>query len=336
MANSTENTLQALASLLASKMPEKVEVTSPTAATMAAAAEMQNRELEAKLEALKTEVMAMFSQYTPAPKEIVVKTINGDIKVNGLTHECFEAVINLVNNEIPVYMAGPAGTGKSHIARQVAEALKLDFWFSNCITQEYQVTGFIDANGRYHETAFYNAFTKGGLFFLDELDGSVPEALIHLNTALANGYFDFPTGRVEAHKDFRVIAAGNTLGTGADSQYTGRYQLDASTLDRFFVLKVDYSEALEMALSGNNAELVSFIHGFRKACDSAGISCIASYRSIQRIATLEKLLSLDEVLLGSLTKGLPKDDLRTIIANIPDMDDNKYFKALKKVQRNAA
>lgn len=334
--SSTENTLQALASLLAEKMPSQVAVSSPAVGAAATAAEIAHNEMETRLENFRTEVKTMLAQYTPAAKEIIVKTASSAEKVEGLTHECFENVLNLVNNEIPVYMAGPAGTGKSHIARQVAQALKLDFWFSNCITQEYQVTGFIDANGRYHETAFYNAFTKGGLFFLDELDGSVPEALIHLNTALANGYFDFPTGRAEAHKDFRVIAAGNTVGTGADNEYTGRYQLDASTLDRFFLLNVDYSEALEMAISGNNQELVTFIHGFRNACKAAGINCIASYRSIERIAKLEKIMNVVDVVRGSLLKGLSKDDLRTIVGNMSDFENNKYCRAVRTAQRKAA
>ena len=73
---------------------------------------------------------------------------------------------------------GPAGTGKNFIAKQVADALGLDFYFSNAVTQEYKITGYGDANGEFVKTQFFDAFTKGGLFLLDEMDASCPEALI--------------------------------------------------------------------------------------------------------------------------------------------------------------
>ena len=117
-----------------------------------------------------------------------------------------------------MFLAGPAGSGKNVICKQIAKALDLDFYFSNAVTQEYKLTGFTDANGTYHESQFYKAFRNGGLFMLDEMDASIPEVLIILNAAIANRYFDFPApiGYVEAHPDFRVVAAGNTFGNGAD------------------------------------------------------------------------------------------------------------------------
>lgn len=262
----------------------------------------------------------------PQKQVLEVKTPAGAKEIKGVTHEALSTVLNLLAADIPVYMAGPAGTGKSHIARQAAEALDLNFYFSNCVTQEYKLTGFIDANGKYHETQFYKAFCEGGLFFLDEMDGSIPEVLIHLNAALANGWFDFPTGRKEAHKDFRVIAAGNTLGTGADAQYTGRYQLDASSLDRFFIVSVDYSESIEKALTNDNGELLEFCHKWRSACKEAGINSLFTYRALDRINKLESVMSLDLVLKGSLVKDLNKDDLHTIIPELPV--NNKYTRGL--------
>lgn len=127
-----------------------------------------------------------------------IRSPEGIHKVVGTTHEKFDEVANIVNLDIPVYLTGKAGTGKNVICQQVAEALGLDFYFTNAVTQEYKLTGFIDANGNYQETQFYKAFTKGGLFFLDEMDASIPETLIILNAAIANRYFDFPTGKVSA------------------------------------------------------------------------------------------------------------------------------------------
>lgn len=258
-----------------------------------------------------------------------VKTPKGKTEFKGLVHECFDKVLNLVNMDIPVFLSGAAGTGKNVICKQVAEALNLEFYFTNAVTQEYQLKGFIDANGTYHETQFFKAFTNGGLFFLDEMDGSIPETLIILNSAIANRYFDFPTGKVEAHPDFRIISAGNTVGTGADIEYTGRFQLDASSLDRFALIEVGYSQTIEMGITGNNEELCKFARKFREITSDAGIRCLFTYRAMERITKLEDCFDLSEVLQMSLTKGLGKDDIKIIAKQF--QFSNKYVEALKKL-----
>lgn len=247
----------------------------------------------------------------------------------GITHEKFDDVLKLVEMNIPVFLVGQAGTGKNVICKQVAEALGLEFYFTNAVTQEYQIKGFIDANGRYHETQFYKAFTNGGLFFLDEMDGSIPETLIMLNSAIANGYFDFPTGKVTAHKDFRIISAGNTIGMGADIEYTGRYQLDASSLDRFALIDINYSPKIEEALSMGNNELCQFARAFRKICSESSIRCLFTYRAIERIAKLEKVFPLPEVLKIALIKGLGSDDINIIKKKFTIR--NKYTEAFNSL-----
>ena len=265
------------------------------------------------------------------PKRVEIKIGDQAHTVTGTTHEVFKTVLNMVSCDIPVYLTGKAGTGKNVICKQVAEALGLDFYFTNAVTQEYKLTGFIDANGKYQETQFYKAFTKGGLFFLDEMDASVPETLVILNAAIANRYFDFPCGKVDASPNFRVIAAGNTLGTGADINYTGRYCLDRASLDRFALIHVDYSPSIERAVTNNNEPLVEFAEGFRKVCDDAGIECLCSYRSMERISKLEKLMELPVVMEIALLKGLDVDS-RTVILEklrgIAGMTGNRYANAI--------
>lgn len=267
------------------------------------------------------------------PKVVKVESPKGTHEFKGVTHEKFGEVLNLVNADIPVFLTGAAGTGKNVLCKQVAEALNLEFYFSNAVTQEYKITGFIDANGTFHETQFYHAFTHGGLFMLDEMDASIPEVLVMLNAAIANRYFDFPTGRVEAHEDFRLIAAGNTFGTGADIEYTGRYQLDAASLDRFALVEIDYSPQIEKAISDGDDQLLEYIHSFRKAVKKAGIKHLATYRSIERIAKLGDTMELSEVLKICLLKNLQKDDLRIIVDTMKNdvNGSNKYYAATRKV-----
>jgi midasin (ATPase involved in ribosome maturation) len=266
------------------------------------------------------------------PQVHVVQTPKETVKIEGVVHEKFDTVLNLVNADIPVFLTGAAGTGKNVICKQISKAMNLEFYFSNAVTQEYKLTGFIDANGRFHETQFYQAFTKGGLFMLDEIDASIPEVLIILNAAIANRYFDFPTGRVEAHEDFRLIAAGNTFGTGADIEYTGRFQLDAASLDRFALVEIDYSPTIEKAIAQGDSELVDFIHAFRSAVKEAGMKHLATYRSIERISKLKEVMNLVDVLKMCLLKNLGVDDIRILNENMRSaLSGNKYAVAMRKM-----
>lgn len=248
-----------------------------------------------------------------------------------VVHKKFETVVKFVSANEPVFLTGAAGSGKNVLCKQVAKALGLDFYFSNAVTQEYKITGFTDAMGTFHETQFYKAFKNGGLFMLDEMDASIPEVLVILNAAIANRYFDFPApiGYVEAHPNFRVVAAGNTFGLGADMEYVGRNQLDMASLDRFAVVEVDYDKDIEMSVANNDAELVEFADAFRAACAKAGVRHVFSYRAIGRIAKMQEAIGLKETMKTCLLKNLQSDDIQMVV-NEMSICDNKYLKVIKE------
>lgn len=79
--------------------------------------------------------------YGKLPEVHIIKTSTDTTRVEGTTHEKFDRVLQLVSADIPVFLTGEAGTGKNVICKQVAEALKLDFYFTNAVTQEYKLTG---------------------------------------------------------------------------------------------------------------------------------------------------------------------------------------------------
>lgn len=255
-----------------------------------------------------------------------------DYKTDDVLHKDFDLILSLLMEREPVYLYGPAGTGKSYIAQQAAKALNVEYYYSNAITDDVQLKGFIDANGNYHSTQFYDAFTKGGVFLLDELDGSIPEALILLNNALANREFPFPTGKTKAHPDFMVIAAGNTYGTGGDNVYTGRSVLDAASMDRFSVIFVDYDMQIESKLCENDNELVKFAHDFRQAAEKTGIHCLFTYRGIKRLHTMVKFTTVENALRIGLVKGLAADDVRMICNNL--LLENSWKAALLNIANN--
>jgi hypothetical protein len=169
---------------------------------------------------------------------------------NELMHNKLPLVMAGVRAGVPLFLSGDAGAGKTTMCKQIARLLKRDFFFTGAINSEYKLTGFIDAQGRIVSTAFIRAFKEGGIFLFDEIDASLPAAVLPFNAATANRIADLPEGIVEAHPDFVAIAAGNTTGRGADRLYVGRMQQDAAVLDRYALVNIDIDEALEAALVG--------------------------------------------------------------------------------------
>lgn len=249
---------------------------------------------------------------------------------NEVRHEKFDKIVTLLNEKLAVYLYGPAGTGKSNLAKQIAKYMKLDFYPMSTITQEFKFTGYEDGHGLYHDTNFYKAVKKGGLFFIDEMDSCASEVLVGMNACLANGYFDFPHETIECHKDFVVISAGNTIGRGANEDYAGRQALDLSTLDRFLSIKIDYDINIDMAVAKNDELLVQFAHALRKASDETEITILMSYRAIGNIAKLSDKFDLVELMDMAVIKGMGKDDANMLVRNMNIDSTNKYYKAFKK------
>lgn len=252
-------------------------------------------------------------------------------------HDRYDEIKCCLECNIPVYLAGPAGSGKNFTVEQIANELGWKFYFSNSVQQEYKLTGFIDAGGEFHETEFSKACkdaAKGNdvVFFLDEMDASIPEVLVLLNAAIANGYFEFPDGKVNFDGKVHFVAAGNTVGNGADDMYTGRMVLDQATLDRFAIIEFDYCLKIEMSITHNNAELVEFIHQMRKEAESKGIRATFSYRCMTMVTKLEaKGMNLEMAMKISIVKGLDKDTINTFNPN----GNTKYHNALRKIQMAA-
>lgn len=263
-------------------------------------------------------------------KEEPKQTKQEEVKENKeVRHYQYDTIKACIENDIPVYLAGEAGTGKNFTLEQISWELGLEFYFTNSVQQEYKLTGFIDAGGTYHETEFYKAFKDGGIFFLDEMDASIPEVLVLLNAAIANKYFEFPNGKIHAHKNFRVVAAGNTVGSGADEMYTGRMVLDQATLDRFAIIEFGYDRNIELSISNNNEDLVDFIRDLRTEANSNGIRATFSYRCIMMVTKLEKTnIPLKQIIAIAVFKGMTKDTINSFRA----MGSNKYYKALYDLQ----
>ena len=210
----------------------------------------------------------------------------------------FDEVKTLVEANIPVLLSGTKGSGKTTLAMDVAKALNLTMY---SVTMTRQTTlgmllGFINVTGVYIPSDIYKAAVNGGLVLLDEINGGDPNVLLCLNT-IENGYIAFPHhGVVHLHKDFRLIATQNP----GDSAYTGRTQLDASTLDRFDKVDVKLDNNLEKSLVSPSA--YQKITVLREVVKELNLSIEVSMRDCLRLQK-RKDLNLDENFIANLLKN---------------------------------
>lgn len=278
-------------------------------------------------------ISEMIDNKIEASKSFTVKVNDApEVKIEGTPHAKFEETLFWCANRMPVYLYGPAGTGKNVLSQQIAEALNLDFYYAGCLQFKSDLEGFVNAAGEYVETDFYKAFTQGGVFLLDEIDGTAAEVLVAFGAALANRYYNFPKyGRIQAHPDFVVIAAGNTAGRGATEAYNGRYQLDASTLDRFAFVQLDYDVTIELKVAGGDADLVEFAHDLRNAIKNCGLTYTVSTRAIKRISMGMKFDKIDKKNLfnSALCSGWAPEDISMLQPLVSG--NNKYGKIFKSL-----
>jgi cobaltochelatase CobS len=278
---------------------------------------------ESDLLSVQTRVMEGMQSELNELKELVGKTVKTELTINidgtvknlgsGHRHPVFEDVLTSAALRENVYLVGPAGSGKTYIAEQVAKALDLPFYEYGAISMEHKFEGFIDAHGNYVETMLYKAFKDGGLVLFDEMDASNPNALLCLNAMLANDVASFPCGMVEKHPDFVVIATGNTVGHGANAQYVGRNPMDGATLDRYINIPMDYDQDLERALAGNDA-WVDYVQAIRAAAIDHKMRYIVSQRaSIKGAKLLAAGMSLEKVKAYVIfNKGFNETDIEKI------------------------
>lgn len=271
--------------------------------------------------------------YGAVTRAVSTKVVDTGVTLNEVTHEMFQPVLTYVINDIPVMLVGPAGSGKSYIAEQVAKAVNKAFYFTNAVTNIAQIFGFKDASGEYHPSSFYEAFKNGGVFMLDEMDASIPEVLTTLNAAIGNGYHTFPCGFVKRHPDFRLIAACNTFGLGADYKYIGRNQLDAASLNRFVPVYINYDTRIDSELAEGDEDLVFFITKYREVLDKNKINAVCSYRDIKTLHRMEKALpdQLRMLMQQIIVRNIPVDLLQTMKKDMSGYDTNRFFKVLGEI-----
>lgn len=240
-----------------------------------------------------------------------------------LEHVLSHKVRAIIAARCPLYLVGPAGSGKSKCCELQAKALSLPFYCPPIgrETTNAQLFGYFNAQGEYVRTPIREACEKGGVLHLEEIDFASPAVGTALNALLANDIVGFPDIAVEKHADFVVVASANTFGTGANAQYIGSQGLNAATLDRFVFLDFPYDERLEHRLSSEKT-WTTYVQKARLCVERMGLRHVISPRaSIMggRLASA-KVFTFEEIEKMILFKGLDQitvDKIRAAIQSLP-------------------
>ena len=296
------------------------------AATEEAAAKIDN--LTAQVEELKNK-----PQGNGTTIFITVDGKKTETKVNGIVNPKFARILKYLANGENVYMYGPAGTGKNVTAKQCAEALDMPIFYNNTIYTKYDLCGYMDANGQYVPTTFYN-FMKApkGLYFMDEYDNSQSSALVCFNDVLEDKKYTFPNGEtLYLDENHKIIAAGNTNGLGATEEYNDRYVIDESNRSRFMFVSVTYDPAVEKSIVGESNDILDFINDMRRVRDLLNIKLILGYREIKRLKIYEDDDDLPELFDNMLLKGMEQDTINEIASRLNGQTKwHRAFKSLVK------
>ncbi|MBO4767436.1 MAG: AAA family ATPase [Lachnospiraceae bacterium] len=210
-----------------------------------------------------------------------------------LFHKMFDDVLTAVMENSNPYLIGPSGCGKTFMVNQIASILNLEHIDIGYINEEYDILGFQTANGGYSRPNFYRCYKYGKIAFCDELDNGNSRATVKLNSFLSNtenACYSFPNGEnVPRHPNFRIVAAGNTVGNGADANYNSREKIEESVQQRFTPIYVGYDNRMEEAIMRDYPEWFRFVVAFRQATDAwaqythAGASGIITTRDASKI-----------------------------------------------------
>ena len=215
----------------------------------------------------------------------------------------FTKIVDDIASGNNVFLAGPAGTGKTTLAEKAAWAIAgrkegdgpLPFKTINCTqwTSPGELKGGQTMEG-YREGGLIEAWRDGLLLILDEMPKLDPNTAGILNDALAKSgkadavIFNGLNQPIPRHPGFGCIATGNTFGNSSSAQYGGNQVQDASLLDRFSgcLYEVGYNETLERMLV--YPDIFSVCQQIRKALES--------YEGQQKGQDAESILSLRTML----------------------------------------
>ena len=190
-------------------------------------------------------------------------------------HKHFADLATLVGRKRHVWLLGPAGTGKSEAALNLATQMgvrKALIPMHEDVTPSRLLGYRSPINGEWVKGELEEVLTEGGVAILDEVDRSRPGVPVALNAVLAQRRFTLKGETRPIHDEARFICCSNTL-HGGSAEYAAARQQDGAFKDRFYILDWPADTDFELRLAGaDQREWVEFCWRLRDLVNELGIT----------------------------------------------------------------
>lgn len=267
--------------------------------------------------------------------DLIVKRpdVDHEVKIEH-PHPYLARVIKLVNAGLPVYLWGPAGSGKTTAGMQVAKALgrKSEIDTLDPSTFRSMVQGYCTPTGEPVHTSFTRCWSSGKIYIADEADNAPGHVQTLFNSALANGHAPLAWGNAERSESFAFIATGNTPGRPTRA-FPDRKPMSAAFADRLYFVHWPLDEQSERAWAGvtgkgksiaqtaprsvSKQAWVDFVQKLREwATTNAPTLMITPRASLTGLVALECGESPEQVADGLIFRGADDEIVRKALAAV--------------------
>lgn len=200
-------------------------------------------------------ILNTLKDYIPKP-DFTPREMMPDTRTLYVKPTCFDPVVHyLTQVKRNIWLCGPAGCGKSLMAKQIANALETNFTklsFSGGIRAQ-QVFGsnqiLPDGTTAWQPAPLIVNMQQPGIICLDELPAADPDVNQGMAAILDRDGFTAPDGKhYDVNPDCYFIATGNTAGRGKSKTYRAAQFQDFMLVNRFTLFAMDYEEHIEYGI----------------------------------------------------------------------------------------